>query len=554
MLKRKTLPVAISLLMGAAFANAATIENAGFENGMTSWTEVDPAAISGDTYNGSSALKISGSPARVHQWVDLETNTDYVVSAYVKGAGEIGVNNKEGMFEKTQFDVDSWTKVSVSFNSGAKDSTQVYAKYSSSTSQVRFDNFTIVASGTSTTPTPTPISTPGNTQAACDVTKLDVTAIDNGGNDGHTPDLAVDGSTSSDSRWSANGDGNWLLLDLGGTTSISHIDTAWFKADSRTAYFDIETSADGRNWTTAVSGAQSQGNTSLNTNELGDVYARFVRIVGFGNSSNSWNSILEAEVYGCDDITPTPSVTVPTTPPVITPAPTPSSGSSIPSLITDGSLWDLEGENPHPLVNDSTLEFVALKAQVTTPNGNGWRHEYKIKSSERVAMTDTYELFKADIKVDLSDGGKVIVAQHHAGDTGTIMKLYVADSSESDIGESIPDNGIFGVYVRIRNTSGVEEKKSLGTIRSGDSFSFEVINDYGVVTVAAFDKYLKTEVEDDSASYLKFGNYLQSQYPNGSEDCGEHGDSDSFEECYEDIGINTAKITMTNVSYERIEK
>jgi hypothetical protein len=51
---------------------------------------------------------------------------------------------------------------------------------------------------------------------------------------------------------------------------------------------------------------------------------------------------------------------------------------------------------------------------------------------------------------------------------------------------------------------------------------------------------------------LKFGNYLQSQYPNGSVDCGEAGDSDSFEECYGDIGITTAKITMTDVSYTRI--
>ena len=167
-------------------------------------------------------------------------------------------------------------------------------------------------------------------------------------------------------------------------------------------------------------------------------------------------------------------------------------------------------------------------------------------------MTDTYEYFKANIKVDLSDGGKTIVAQHHASDTGTIMKLYIADSSESDIGESIPDNGIFGVYVRIRNTSGVEEKKALGTIQSGDSFSFEVINDYGVVSVTAFGETLETEVEDDSESYLKFGNYLQSQYPDGSVDCGEPGDSDSFEECYDDIGITTAKITMTDVSYTRI--
>ncbi len=247
--------------------------------------------------------------------------------------------------------------------------------------------------------------------------------------------------------------------------------------------------------------------------------------------------------------TPTPGPT-----PTPSPTPPPSGNAKIPTSITNSELWDLEGDNPHPLVNDYTLEFVPLQTKVTTPNGNGWRHEYKIASDRRIAMTDTYEDFKATIKVDLSTGGKTIVAQHHAGDTGTIMKLYVADSSESGFYDSKAANGIFDVYVRIRNTSGVEEKKPLGTIRSGDSFSFQVINNYGVVRVSAFGQNLETEVEDDSASYLKFGNYLQSQYPQGSVDCGEHGNSDSFAECYADIGITEAKITMTNVSYERIER
>ncbi|MGJ8672459.1 polysaccharide lyase family 7 protein [Rubritalea sp.] len=224
----------------------------------------------------------------------------------------------------------------------------------------------------------------------------------------------------------------------------------------------------------------------------------------------------------------------------------------IPESITNSDTWNLEGDKPHPLVDPYTLEFVALEAKVTTPNGNGWRHEYKISKNERTAMTNSYEHFSADIKVDLSNGGKVIVAQFHAKDLGTIMKLYVADTSESGIGDSHPSDGVFGVYVRIRNEAGNEEKKALGTIRSGEHFSFEVINDYGKVSVSAFDKSLTTVVKDDSAAYLKFGNYLQSQYPDGCKNCGKKGNSDSFAACYQDIGITEAKITMTNVSYERI--
>ena len=68
--------------------------------------------------------------------------------------------------------------------------------------------------------------------------------------------------------------------------------------------------------------------------------------------------------------------------------------------------------------------------------------------------------------------------------------------------------------------------------------------------IEAFGQSLQTEVQDDSASYLKFGNYLQSQNPYGSVDCGESGNSASFAQCYEDLGITEAKITMTDVTYE----
>jgi len=221
--------------------------------------------------------------------------------------------------------------------------------------------------------------------------------------------------------------------------------------------------------------------------------------------------------------------------------------------ILDGELWELEGNSPHPWVN-STLEFVPLKTKHTTDSGNGWRHEYKIKKEHRVAMTDIYEELQATIRVDMSDGAKTIVAQHHASHTGTIMKLYVADSEESGFDDSVPANGIFDVYVRLRNADGNEEKQALGTIRSGDSFTFRVVNKYGVVRVEAFDRLFELEVEDDSASYLKFGNYLQSQDPydiSDDGDCGTPGDSGSFEQCYEDFDITEAKVTMANVSYTR---
>lgn len=498
-------------------AGAATINNAGFESGMSGWTEVDPAAISGVAYSGSNSLKIDGSPARVHQDVSVNPNTEYTLSAYVLGEGQIGVNDNNGLFKNKAFNVSQWAQVSTTFttNSGTT-SLEVFAKHYNNTESVRFDDFTLVETGSG--PSGPTHSTNARIQAESHSAESgtqvvsgrdggDVVGyINNGDSTTYAVDVVSSGSATVSVRVASQTSGGTINFILNGSNigSVSVPGTG------------------GWNQYTTVTGNVTFPSTGNKTLVLqysgGSGYLFDINWFEFGSSGSGGS--------GC---------------------------TPIPSLITDGSLWDLEGDNPHPLVDACTLEFVPLEAQVTTPNGHGWRHEYKIKSSERVAMTDVYEDFQATIKVDMSTGGKTIVAQHHASDTGTIMKLYVADSSESGFFDSTAANGIFDVYVRIRNTSGVEEKAPLGTIQSGDSFTFRVINDYGVVEVEAFGLSLETEVEDDSASYLKFGNYLQSQYPNGSVDCGEPGDSDSFEQCYDDIGITESKITMTNVSYTRIE-
>ncbi|MBB1453666.1 polysaccharide lyase family 7 protein [Pseudoalteromonas sp. SG43-5] len=387
MINHKKLFICTAITATSALSHAATINNLGFESGFSSWNETEPAAISSDAYSGSKSLKIQGSPARVYQLVNIQPNTEYTLSAYVLGKGQIGVNDLNGLFKNKTFDVSSWTKVTKTFTSANTNSLQVFAKHYNSSSDVRFDNFTLVEGS------------------------------DNGGG-------TDDGAGSGD-------------------------------------------------------------------------------------------------------------------------------GTTIPSSITSGSVFDLEGDSPNPLVNDSTLVFVPLEAQHITPNGNGWRHEYKVKESLRVAMTQSYEVFEATVKVEMSDGGKTIISQHHASDTGTISKVYVSDTDESGFNDSVAGNGIFDVYVRLRNTSGNEEKFALGTITSGESFNLRVVNNYGDVDVSALGNSFGIPVEDDSESYFKFGNYLQSQDPNTLDKCGEAGNSNSFKNCFEDLGITQSKVTMTNVTYTR---
>lgn len=209
------------------------------------------------------------------------------------------------------------------------------------------------------------------------------------------------------------------------------------------------------------------------------------------------------------------------------------------------SFWDIEGSDPRV---EDTMVFDALREKIVTANGNGWRHEYKIKKALRVGMTDLFEDFRARAKVELSSGGKTIITQYHAGDTGTIVKLYVSDNSERGFFDSKPNNGIFDVYVRLAREDGSgEEKRALGVIKSGDSFDFQVTNDGGFVTVSAFGKTFSLRVKDSSASYLKFGNYLQAQDPYTRRKVK----SKDFASFYRDAQITTSVITFSNVNHIR---
>jgi hypothetical protein len=115
-------------------------------------------------------------------------------------------------------------------------------------------------------------------------------------NDGNVPANTLDGSLST--RWSAEGDGQWIQYDLKAAKTVSRIKLAWHNGSSRKTGFDIQVSADGRSFTTVMSGQSSGTTTALENYDFTDVTARYVRIVGHGNSANDWNSITETELYG----------------------------------------------------------------------------------------------------------------------------------------------------------------------------------------------------------------------------------------------------------------
>lgn len=110
------------------------------------------------------------------------------------------------------------------------------------------------------------------------------------------PANTLDGNLNS--RWSAGGDGEWLTYDLGRYDLVESVDIAFFSGNTRTAIFDVLLSNDGLIWRTALSSNVSSGTTlALQSFDFPDWPARYVRVVGHGNSVNNFNSFTEVAIH-----------------------------------------------------------------------------------------------------------------------------------------------------------------------------------------------------------------------------------------------------------------
>jgi hypothetical protein len=126
---------------------------------------------------------------------------------------------------------------------------------------------------------------------------LPVSSVTDSGNDGNIPQNTLDDSLST--RWSSQGNGQWIQYDLGAVKTVAWLSIAFYQGDVRTTTFDVQISSDATNWTTVLSNKVSTVTLSQVKYDFTDTAGRYVRIVGHGNSSgNGWNSITEVDIYG----------------------------------------------------------------------------------------------------------------------------------------------------------------------------------------------------------------------------------------------------------------
>lgn len=133
--------------------------------------------------------------------------------------------------------------------------------------------------------------------------KLSIIEVAASGHDGNFPENVLDDDLTT--RWSAqsavvDGEraGQWLQFNLGTKQTVSYMGIAFHSGNARSSIFEIEVSLDGESWTQVYSGQSSGQTLELEAFDFPDVQAKYVRFVGYGNTTNAWNSITVAHVYG----------------------------------------------------------------------------------------------------------------------------------------------------------------------------------------------------------------------------------------------------------------
>jgi len=115
------------------------------------------------------------------------------------------------------------------------------------------------------------------------------------------PQNVDDGNLTT--KWSVNGDNQWLLFSLAEPFKISYLQIALLPDQKYESYFDLYASRDNLTWepvlikTASCNFSGSLQNFDFPAIKTNIEYS-FVKLVGHGNSLNAWNNISEIKLFG----------------------------------------------------------------------------------------------------------------------------------------------------------------------------------------------------------------------------------------------------------------
>ncbi|MGA9943057.1 MAG: Ig-like domain-containing protein, partial [Nitrososphaeraceae archaeon] len=184
-------------------------------------------------------------------------------------------------------------------------------------------------------------------------------ATANGAQSTNPASEAVDNDAAT--RWSNEGLGSWIRLDLGSQKTVCSVDISWFNGNQRVNTFEIAVSNDGNTFTKIFSSKSSGTTTAAEKYDVPDSQGRYVKITVTGNTQSDWVSINEIDVFGTSS-TPLPSDT---TKPTVT-STSPGGGTS---NIQVNSVIKVTFSEPMSSSSVSTSTFTLRIADTPTTLG-----------------------------------------------------------------------------------------------------------------------------------------------------------------------------------------
>jgi glucose/arabinose dehydrogenase len=259
--------------------------------------------------------------------------------------------------------------------------------------------------------------------------------------DGNVPGNVADNNLAT--RWSGNGDGAWLQLDLGSNRTVGHVGVAVYNGNTRRNRFDLQVSTGGGVWTTVWSGESSGTTTSEEIYDFADVTARYVRYLGHGSTATTFNSVTEVSLFGIGGPTPTATPTsraTPTSTTRPTARPTPTS--------TTPPRSNLALNRPATASSVEAAGFEAAKA-VDGNTGTRWSSAASDPQWIRVDLGSSVAIGRVVLRWEAAYGRSYQVQVSNDGSTWTnVFTTTAGDGGVDDLTVSGS-----GRYVRMNGTA-----------------------------------------------------------------------------------------------------
>ncbi|MDT0447410.1 polysaccharide lyase family 7 protein, partial [Streptomyces johnsoniae] len=354
--------------------------------------------------------------------------------------------------------------------------------------------------------------------AAVEVTP-DGSAVTASTSDENEPANAVDGDFGT--RWSGEGDGAWLELDLGSEETVSHVKLAVHQGTSRQNVFELQ-SWDGSGWDTVYDGETSGTSNSLETFEFDPVETSKIRYLGHGyegDGEGDWNSLTEIEVWtgeSDDDDGGEPQ------PP-----------AELPSDVLDLSNWKLtlptgdEGD-PTEIFQPDLEDYSHDEYFRVTDSGDGVRFRSPVDG----VTTGGSSYPRSELREMESDGEDEIAWSSTSGThTMTVREAFthLPEDKPEVVGAQIHGGDddvtalrLVGEELWITEDDTVEHHLVTDNYQLGDVFELQYVVSDGEIDIY-YNGELETTIENSGdGNYFKAGAYTQANCDRSSPCSGDN--------------------------------